>query len=273
MVIDIYDDFNLYKIATCGQCFRVERFYDETFRFITGPNILYIRKVNSHKYEVSCSQVEWATIWYPYFDLNRLYTDVRNSIPADDAFMVDAAAEGKGIRILRQDPWEMLITFIISQRKSIPSIKTVVNNLCERYGQKIDVSNDTVYLFPSAESLYNITDKELQGCGLGYRVPYIKDAAERIYTNEIDLKRLYLLDDDLLRCNLKSIKGVGDKVANCIMLFAYNRIASVPLDVWIKKLIEEEYGGTSPFSRYEANAGIMQQYAFYHMINHRKAVK
>ncbi|MCR5651819.1 MAG: DNA-3-methyladenine glycosylase 2 family protein [Lachnospiraceae bacterium] len=268
MRISIDDDLDLNKIAYSGQCFRACRLSDDTFRFITGNHRVDITDEslrNGKKTEdrtvldITCGEDEWERIWHPYFDLDRCYADIRGSIPEDDLYLRRAAAAGAGIRILRQERFEMLISFIISQRKSIPAIRTSVEKLVNLYGRD--------GFFPSAQDMKDATAEELGLCGIGYRTPYILSAVDRIVHGEIDLDALDRLDDDELFDELKSFYGVGDKVANCVALFAYHRTGRAPVDTWIKKVIDEQYGGINPFPSYGNDAGIMQQYIFYYAQN------
>ena len=272
MKITVNDDFDLYKIAYSGQCFRVKELDKDTFAFVTGnsrvtitdldysgssfaeDNSAVISNIPRHL-EISCSGDEWSDIWHNYFDLDTCYSNIRSAIPCEDSYLRKCARIGAGIRILKQDKFEMLISFIISQRKSIPAIKTSVERICKLYGQD--------GYFPTAGAMLNATDEELSGCGLGYRVSYIMDAVRRIALKEIDLNELDKLDDDALFESLKSFKGVGVKVANCVELFAYHRTARAPIDTWIKKVIDSQYDGVNPFESYGNVAGIMQQYIFY----------
>lgn len=272
MKITITDDFNLNRIARSGQCFRTRVFPDGTFRFVTGSHILYIKEVARQQYEASCDKNEWQSIWWEYFDFGRDYQSIRNNIPNTDSYMKTAATEGKGIRILRQDSWEMLITFIISQRKSIPAIKTSIELLCSTYGSFVQTEREALWLFPSAEQLYQASDSDLQNCKLGYRIDYIKNAVAAVCEKKINLSSIGCYDDISLFTALKSIKGVGDKVANCICLFSYGRTAMAPVDTWISKIIDSKYNGINPFPAYGNSAGIMQQYAFFYAQNHKKEV-
>lgn len=273
--VSINDDFDLDKIADSGQCFRVKRLEDGMFRFITGEHILYIKRISGSAdevgavYDISCDENEWQLVWVPYFDMGRSYSDIRAHILKNDIFMTKAATFGRGIRILRQDAWEMLISFIISQRKSIPSIKNSVEMLSAAYGDKIDTPYETIFTFPNVGELQSATEQALKECKLGYRVPYIIDAVAKASSHEIDLAAISSLSDDALIDALKTVKGVGDKVANCISLFAYGRIASAPVDTWIRQVIDSEYGGVNPFPGYGDVAGIMQQYAFFYAQGHR----
>jgi len=274
LIVTINDDFNLYKIAYSGQCFRVYADEDDTYHFITGNHLLRIKQESREPgqdgtaFNVSCSPEEWSLVWENYFDLSTRYSDIRKKIHSDDKFLNNAAEIGKGIRILKQDYFEMLISFIISQRKSIPAIKSSVEKLCRLYGTPLteyDEKDDTTvrYSFPTPDKLSQATDTELAGCGLGYRVPYIKAAAERVNTGALNLDKLSELSDEALMETLKSLYGVGEKVANCVALFGYHRVGRAPIDTWINKVIDSEYGGNDPFGQYPDTAGIMQQYMFY----------
>lgn len=282
MRVTITDDFDLEKIAKSGQCFRVRKFERgengcaPTYQFITREHVLCIRRAEGLSVEegagagvyiASCTPSDWQNVWKPYFDLNRNYAKIRASIPKSDEFMRKAAYLGRGIRILKQDAWEMLITFIISQRKSIPAIQKSVELLCEMFGSAAAVGsnhkNSAPRLFPTPAQLQTATPDDLKACKLGYRAPYVQDATRAVCSGELDLDALERADDENLTCALKQVRGVGDKVANCISLFAYARTSLAPVDTWIKKIIDLEYGGKNPFIHYDNVAGIMQQYAFW----------
>ncbi|MCQ2537679.1 MAG: DNA-3-methyladenine glycosylase 2 family protein [Lachnospiraceae bacterium] len=261
MLVNIKDDFDLMKIAESGQCFRANREADGSFCFLAMDNKCIIRAVSESEYEVSVSEKQWKEFWEHYFDFGLDYAKVRKLADGHkDDFMIKSCEDGCGIRILNQNPWEMLISFIISQRKSIPAIKTCIEKLCRSFGKVCE----GFYAFPEPEALVKADNEVLADCGLGYRLEYIKDAAAKVFYHELDLEQISELPDEELGAVLKSVKGVGDKVANCIMLFAYHRTASVPVDTWVKKIMEEDYGGENPFLKYGDAAGIMQQYAFYH---------
>ena len=270
MQVTISDDFDLQKIADSGQCFRVKEPGDGTFRFITGSDVLYIEKLSRARYEVSCSDEVWRRVWVPYFDLERNYLRIRQAIPDSDTYMQSAARGGKGIRILRQDPWETLVTFIISQRKSIPAIKASVELLARRFGEIITTPYETLHTFPSASQLEKASDQNLIDCKLGYRVSYVKDAVAKVLSGNLDLPALSALPDTDVLNALKTVRGVGDKVAGCVCLFSYGRAGVAPIDTWIHKIIACEYGGIDPFPSYGESAGILQQYAFYHAISHKE---
>ena len=269
MEVQIPDLFDMEKIAGSGQCFRAVPFPDGTYRFITGDEVLYIRNVSDTLYDVSCNREIWERVWIPYFDLGRNYRDVSRQIPAGDAFLTLAARAGAGIRILRQDPWETLITFILSQRKSIPAIRSMVEMLCEQYGTVKKTPFETLYAFPTAVQMRDVHMEDYIACKAGYRASYLCDAVEQVLSGRLDLGKIAMLPDEALLAALEEVRGVGKKVASCVALFAYGRTACAPVDTWIGKIIREKYEGQDPFRRYGTVAGIMQQYFFYYAQNHK----
>lgn len=263
MKIQISDDFSLPKIAESGQCFRVKAFPGGYFRFVSQNKVLYIRESAPCRFEVSCEAREWEAFWSPYFDLSVNYAAIRAAIPDDDIYLKKAANLSAGIRILRQDPWETLISFIISQRKNIPSIRNAVETLAERYGEIIKTPFEKLSLFPEPDAMRLVSAEKLNDCHLGYRTSYILDAVQKVSSKQLDLDSIRTLPDEALFDTLKTVRGIGTKVANCVCLFAYHRTAMAPIDVWIQRVIEREYGGENPFPAYGENAGIMQQFMFY----------
>lgn len=264
MHIFIRDEFDLYKIIHSGQCFRAVEINDGLFRFITGRHVLYIRHIQGIRYDVSCSPYLWNHLWKPYFDLSENYEAIRNSISPNDLYLQKAADYSRGIRILRQDPWETLITFIISQRKSIPAIASAVEKLCQKAGEEIKTPLEILYTFPTPQKLSSLSPEDLKACSLGYRIPYISKSAGIIKKSPHLLEDMAKYDDEQLLNALMELPGVGIKVANCTALFGFHRTALAPVDVWIKRVIDQKYEGSNPFSAYGQKAGIMQQYLFYY---------
>ena len=266
MQIEIHDDFDLEKIASCGQCFRAKSFDGGLYRFVSGDQVIYIKKIEDNRFSVSCTDEEWKDIWTSYFDLKRSYKDLYFEEREKHDYIRKAMDCGRGIRILRQDPWEMLVTFIISQRKSIPAISKSVEALAEKYGHPIKTEHEILYSFPTPEEMAGATADELQECGLGYRVPYICDAIQKVSSGALNLSAIADYGDVELFEELQTVHGIGKKVANCICLFGYGRVARVPVDVWISRAVED-CGGEDPFALFENNAGIIQQFVFYYKIN------
>ena len=267
-----YPYLDMKKIADSGQIFRFN-VYDDEFSLVAGDKLLFIKE-DKNGYILSCSEKEFNEFWLDYFDLRLDYGDFEKNIPETDIFLKDAAKYSYGIRILNQDKWEMLISFIISQRKSIPAIKSSIEKLAKVYGKKIDIkipefiknidADTEFYTFPTPKELANADIEALNACSLGYRSPYIEASAKAVYRKDIDLNAIDSLDDEELLKALMSLKGVGIKVANCVALFGYHRIAAFPIDVWIKRMIDEHYDGEFPLELYKGYAGVIQQYIFYY---------
>ena len=267
-----YPYLDMKKIADSGQIFRFN-VYDDEFSLVAGDKLLFIKE-DKNGYILSCNEREFNEFWLDYFDLRLDYGDFEKNIPETDIFLKNAAKYSYGIRILNQDKWEMLISFIISQRKSIPAIKSSIEKLAKVYGKKIDmkipefiknIDADTeFYTFPTPKELANADIEDLNACSLGYRSPYIEASAKAVHRKDIDLNAIDSLDDEKLLGALMSLKGVGIKVANCVALFGYHRIAAFPIDVWIKRMIDEHYDGEFPLELYKGYAGVIQQYIFYY---------
>ncbi len=267
MVIEIKDDFNPEKIYLSGQCFRVRKYDDEGYRFLNGERAVYLRKAGKDSFAVSCGEKEWQENWVPYFDLKRDYRSIRQTERGKDDFTDQAMEFGRGIRILRRDPWEMLITFLISQRKNIPAISRSIEQLSAAFGHPIATEYETIMSFPAPKELARANEEDLKKCGLGYRTPYVMDAVERILRGELKLSNLTSCSDEELLNRLKTVHGVGQKVATCVALFGYGRLSCAPVVVWIERAIEEEWHGRSLFDVYGKNAGIIQQYIYYYERN------
>ena len=265
MILTIDDDLDLNKIAESGQCFRMRQREDETdagsWLLITGRSAAWIRQIGDDTFDIDCGQNEFDRVFRPYLDLDTNYRKIRESLDLDP-FLKQAAEAASGLRILRQDLFETLITFILSQRKSIPAIRKNVEALCESYGDRI---RDELYTFPEPQKLKDIPEDTYRAMGFGYRAPYVRDAALQA-ANGI-LKGTQDLDDDALLQRLMEIKGVGIKVASCTALFACHRLGLAPVDTWIQKVIDKVYQGTNPFPDYGPYAGLLQQYVFYWCIH------
>lgn len=256
-------DFDIRKIAESGQCFRLDRALDQDYLLVAGNRVLRITQTPDGV-RLDCPRETFETTWREYFDLDTDYAAIRDSIDPGDAFLARAGAFGAGIRILRQDPWETLVSFIISQRKNIPAIKRSVATLCKRYGEPI---GEGVFAFPTAERLAELDLGCLLDCSLGYRGKYIQSAAGMVASGVIDLRAMQNMNDGDLLETLKRVPGVGEKVANCVMLFGYHRLARFPVDVWIERVFAREYPEGFPFERYAAAGGVLQQYLFYYARN------
>ncbi|MBO4909888.1 MAG: DNA-3-methyladenine glycosylase 2 family protein [Lachnospiraceae bacterium] len=264
--IELKGGIDLDKTEKSGQCFRWIKSGDGyiipafgMLAYVTeakGGVDIELLSTGKKKTDIKAAQETWSR----YFDAELDYSKIRRMPDKKDRFLSEAAASGEGIRIIYQDSFETLITFIISQRKSIPAIKTSVERICESVGRKI--SGTKVYDFPSPEELSKLSADELSACGLGYRASYIHETAEMFARGELDAEYLGGLDDEALISSLMSLKGVGIKVANCTALFGFHRLDLFPIDVWIQRALDTYYNGTFPLEKYHPYNGIMQQYIF-----------
>jgi N-glycosylase/DNA lyase len=256
-------DFNIRKIAESGQSFRLNVNTDGGYTLVAKGRVLRLWDT-ADGCQIDCTQREFDAVWRDYFDLGTDYAAIRAGVDPGDAFLVRACDYGAGIRMLRQEPWEMLVSFIISQRKNIPAIKFCVEALCSRYGEPIESNGERFFAFPSAEKLAQLDEAHFLACSLGYRAKYVLSAARMIASGALDLSAIATLDDAKLFDALLTVSGVGEKVANCVMLFGYHRLDRFPRDVWINRIEAREYGGAFPTERYPDTAGILQQYIFYY---------
>lgn len=270
------DDFDLRHTFDCGQCFRWEEDADGSFFGIAAGRCARIRK-EGDAFVISSSKDGDEDFWKNYLDLGRDYSAIKKSVSVNGV-MERAVKCGYGIRILHQEFFETLISFIISQRSSIPKIKSTVGKMCEFYGEKIDFEGRSFYSFPSCETLASLSEEDFRALGVGYRAPYLTRAARSIAEGEISEKELLLLPTPDARKKLMTMYGVGDKVCDCILLFSLARYDLFPSDVWIKRVMAEDFGaeeaeaksvGEAIFGKY---SGFAQQYLFYYRRNAAKGV-
>lgn len=277
-------DFDLTAIAESGQCFRmteVGKLEDKypVYKIITSGGCLLMSadpEGDSESFLAGCTEDEWSSFYEHYFDLDTDYQVYRDYAVKEDRFLNQCMEYGKGIRILNQDPWEMLISFIISQRKSVPAIRTTVERLCALAGNenKYDSSewhelqpaipeSISFFSFPDAEALSRLSPEDINSTGTGYRTGYIMEAVRGVLSGEVELEELKHLPDCELIEYLLKLHGVGIKVASCAALFGFHRLSVCPEDVWMKRVKEQFYDGKWPDS-YEPVLGVLQQYMFYY---------
>jgi len=263
MVIKNICHFDPLAICESGQCFRMRAMPSGRVEVIYQDKVLLIETLTQEQFLFHCSQMEFETIWRRYFDLDTDYAAFVGAADPADGYLTSAVASGSGLRILNQDPWETLVSFLLSQRKSIPAIRDGIEKLCLRFGEPFECNGRLEYAFPTPEKLAQAEMEELRACSLGYRAPYIQSTSRSVASGETDLSAMREWDDTALLEKLLSLHGVGIKVASCVMLFGYHRLDLAPVDVWIQRVIDKEYNGESPFHKYKGFAGVMQQYMFY----------
>lgn len=261
-------NFNLKQIADSGQCFRMNPIKENRYSLIALDRYIELEQIEEDLIDISCSKMDYESIWKDYFDIEYDYGRIIDDInEGSDEFLKEAATYGSGIRILRQDPFEMLISFIISQNKNIPSIKSCIERICETYGKHLEdkASGRKYYTFPTPDILARSKREDLRALKLGYRDEYIIAASKAVDRGEIDLNSLKKLSHEEAVTALKTIKGIGDKVANCISLFGLHHIEAFPIDVWMKRVLSEYYQDRFDPTNYKGYAGIVQQYMFYYI--------
>ena len=263
MITKEITDFDIHQISRSGQCFRMRQFSENTYSLIAFGSYLEVEQKGTQVC-FSCTEEAFDALWRNYFDLDTDYGGIKRAIDPEDIYLQAAAELGGGIRILRQELWETIVTFIISQRNNIPRICKCVDALCREFGQKETNFRGEVYnQFPAPHVLAGASEESLRGCGLGYRAPYIRKTAQMACNGEIDLDELFSLDYETARAQLLKFSGVGEKVADCISLFALHHIEAFPIDTHIQDMLKR-YPDGFPFERYAGFAGILQQYAFYY---------
>ena len=263
MMIIQNPDFNIQKIAESGQCFRLKPVPSGGYVLVARGRVLRLTDTPEGA-ALDCSQAEFDAVWRDYFDIASDYAAIRAQADPEDAFLRRACDYGAGIRMLRQEPWEMLVSFIISQRKNIPAIQYCIEALCSRYGEPIESGGERFFAFPSAQTLAALDESHFLACSLGYRAKYVLAAARMVAAGTLNLDAIASCSDEALYTALLAVPGVGEKVANCVMLFGYHRLARFPRDVWINRIEEREYAGAFPTERYPDSAGALQQYIFYY---------
>lgn len=286
------NNFSLAQIADSGQCFRMKPLPVENIRkiFPDSPDATGFRLISKGHVAQAYQDKNILTIlsspgdedfWKKYLDTDTDYGALVASADPEDAYLCAAAAYGRGIRILFQDPWEMTITFIISQQKTIPKICEAVELLSQNYGDRLlDFDGNPCWAFPSPIQLSRASLEDLNRLKLGYRGKYIYRTCQDAVSGRLDLEYLHRCDYSQAMNYLMQFYGIGEKVANCICLFGLHHIEAFPVDTWIKKILDREYMDgdlksipkshiytaivQKHFSRYEGYAGLMQQYIFYY---------
>lgn len=247
-------DFDIEQIALSGQCFRMNPVDDGCWRVAALGHNLVIRQSNKIC-EFDCDSAEFEDTWLEYFDLQTDYSLVKKTVyESGDPYLIRAVDYGYGIRILRQDLWEVVVSYIISQRNNINRIKNTVERLCAPFNG----------MFPSAVDLSNYSEIDFQQLGLGYRAKYVYDVVQAYLNGILNLNELKQMSYANAVDYIKQFNGVGDKVANCIALFGLHKTEAFPIDVWIQRIIDLEYGGHFDYQKFGQYAGIVQQYMFFY---------
>ena len=254
-------DFSAAQTLDCGQCFRWTPQPDGSWLGVTGHTPARVRDQDGTLEIQPLSGTE--SLWRSYFDCALDYPSIRAAFSVD-AFTKAAADYGCGIRILRQDPWEALCAFLISQCNNIPRIRAILTRLCESLGEPIVFDGQVLYTFPSPETLAPLERADLEFLRAGYRAPYLIHAARAVCDGSLDFTALAAMDTDSARHHIMQLRGVGRKVADCFLLFGLHKLDAFPVDTWMKKAAVYYDGDFSAFQN-SPYAGVYQQYIFYYI--------
>ncbi len=276
--IEIKDSFNLEDIFECGQCFRWNKEDDSYIGVIKDAVVKVKKEKDKVTFEgTSVRNESFKDIIYEYFDLNTDYRELKDILRKVDSNMKEAISFGEGIRILNQDLWECIISFIISANNNIPRIKGIIERISKNYGRKIEFEGKEYYLFPTPEELSKASKEDLRALGTGFRDIRIYNTTKKIFEDKEYLSRIENLSStDEMREELLKLDGVGPKVADCILLFSLKRFDVFPIDVWVRRVMNDLYIHAQDEDRinkkeilkiandkFGSLSGLAQQYLFY----------
>ncbi|HBY19510.1 MAG: hypothetical protein A2Y24_00635 [Clostridiales bacterium GWE2_32_10] len=242
IVITNLTHFDIDEILDSGQCFRYERIGEKEYIIVAYKKVLKVKQENDTIILYSTTLYEYQSIWRKYFSLDDDYAKIKSILADKDEVIREAISYAAGVRIIKQDLWEMIITFILSQNNNIKRIQQGVKAISEKYGEVIGEDGDVKYYsFPSPKLLVKATVEELRRLKIGFRDKYIVDACTKVVSGQVELKRLFDMPTHEAKVELLKIKGVGNKVADCILLFGMHRYEVFPTDTWIKKIMVSLY--------------------------------
>ena len=274
VVIEGALDFDPKHIFECGQCFRWKAEDDDSYTGVAKGRVINVSREGNTVYLKNTNLEDFNKIWKSYFDLETDYAKIKNELKSMDEYLEKATEFGWGIRILRQDPWEMLISFIISSNNRIPMIQKAISNLSREYGTYIGKFNGVDYYdFPTPEQLSKASIADIRACSTGFRDKYIKATTERVISENEDVYNYENLGTEDCRKKLMEFNGVGPKVCDCIALFGMQKYDTFPVDVWVKRVMQEFYVEDDmslpkirkyAIDKFEDLSGFAQQYLFYY---------
>ena len=283
VILDGVKNFNIKQILECGQCFRWEKVGELNYIGVAHGRVIEVIQEDDKVTILNTNEEDFNNIWLDYFDLKRDYSEIKAGL-AHDEILGKSVEYGYGIRLLNQEHFELLISFIISARNSIPSIMKTIKKISEKWGTPIEYKGNTYYTFPTPEQLKDATEEEIKETGASFRSKYIVDTIAKVNENsyDFDLERISKLNTDECHVALQNFKGVGSKVADCIMLFSMRKYSAFPVDVWVKRAMIFFYGAEDAslnkiriFARdkFGELAGFAQQYLFYYARENKISVE
>ena len=277
-IINKSESFNAKHIFECGQCFRWNEQEDGSYTGVFRNNVLNVKENADNVVVTGVCKEDIEQVCIEYFDLHTNYEEIKKTLSKIDKNVEESIKYGQGIRILKQDLWETIISFIISANNNIPRIKKIIERLSENYGNEIEWNGQKYYTFPTPKQLSKATVQDLRALGLGFRDKRVYETTKMILNGEVKLQDLEnITDSNILREELNKLPGIGDKVADCIMLFSVlKKLEVFPIDVWVRRVINELYIKNEDETKvnkkeieklakekYGNLAGIAQQYLFY----------
>lgn len=278
--------FSLEQIMNSGQCFRMRKINDDVYEIISGTRYLTVTQ-EGDLLTLYCGE-EDQDFWTEYFDLPADYGAYIKKLNPKDNYLMEAVRSAEGVRILNQDLWEMIVTFLVSQQNNIKRIRRCIDLLCRKYGTYIKLQESTAavgpaagaaldspsisgyYSFPRPEAFAGLPEDALMDCNLGYRSKYVVRSANQILDGEVSLEDIQNMPYRQARQELLKLFGVGEKVADCICLFSRHDLDAFPIDTHIKKALDQHYKRGFPNRRYKGFRGVVQQYIFYYELTKTK---
>lgn len=275
IILEDISDFNVEQTLECGQCFHFEKIGDNEYGVVYGKNLLHIKQQGERIICYNIDEENFRNVWVEYFDLDRDYSEIKNKLINADERLESAIAENYGVRIINQEFAETLMSFIISQNNQIPRIKKIIKDISVKYGEHIGKIGDVdFYAYPDIEKMKDISAEDYKERKTGFRAAYLRNAVDKIINEkDFDENILKKLSYEEAKNKLVEIKGVGEKVANCVLLFSLGFRNAFPVDVWIKRIMENMYFeketdnnvimefAKEKFGEY---GGYAQQYLFYY---------
>ncbi len=267
-MLKIKNDFNIKNTVTCGQIFRYEEL-ENGYIVILTDRVIKLTYDGDFIIVESNKEENLKEIIYDYFDLNRDYLKIEEEILKKDDKLKDALMFSRGLKMIHQEPFETIISYIISQNNRVPSIAKSLNMIAEKYGEKIEFDNKEYYLFPNFDKLKDVSIEDYRTCKVGFRDKYLYDIVQNINNGNLDLNNIYNMNSEESLNYLMGFKGIGNKVASCILLFAYQKFDVYPIDTWVKKFMFEDYNIEGEknikeftFNTYKDYSGLAIQYMF-----------
>lgn len=256
IILEDVSCFNIALCLDCGQAFRWSQNENGEWEGVASGKFLRIKQEGNTVTFFNTTEEDFSSLWNTYFDLERDYAGIISAYT--DESLKTACKEYEGIRILKQDEWEAICSFIISANNNIPRIKGIIERFCREFGEKAGEG----YSFPNPQRIAELTVEDLAPIRAGFRAKYIIDAAQKISSGQVDIEKIKILPFDEAKAELLKIKGVGEKVAQCALLYGFGRMEAFPVDVWVKRIVAELYPDGLP-ECIKGTEGIAQQYLFH----------